>query len=366
MLRFAILTALASGALAACPNSCSGHGTCGNDDICTCFQDWITGDHGDGGDCSQRRCPFDHSWADAPTASNTAHALTECSSKGICDRKTGECECFDGYWGKACRRAACPNDCSGHGTCEYMKELRSDVGDFFKWTGQAPTSDQFYHAFNGLWDFDRQMACLCDAKWTDVDCSRRMCPKGNYALYSDATTTDEIHKLKVTGAVGTVNTYYALIFRSTLGEEFTTRPLHFNAGTTAGGTSAAQVQNALHALPNKVVEDVVVTNTGGGYGGTGDTWTMSVTFAGAANTGDQYQLGVINHVCTTGCMPYLAASTDEYDGDTGHMVISTIANANKEVNTECSGRGICDYESGICECFSGYTDESCSTQTALI
>jgi len=275
--------------------------------------------------------------------------------------KTGECECFDGYWGKACRRAQCPNDCSGHGTCEYMKELRTDVGDQFKWTGQAPTSDQFYHTFAGLWDYDRQMACLCDAKWTDVDCSRRMCPKGNYALYSDQDQVDEIQKLLTGTPTWTADKFYALIFRSTLGEEFTTRPLYFGMNQDAGST-AAIMGNALKALPNRVIEDVVVTRAADTVA---NSFDASITFAGACTSGDQYQINVVTHTCTNGCMPYLAASTDAETVDASHIAISTVTQGTK-LNKECSGRGICDYESGICECFSGYTDESCSTQTALI
>jgi hypothetical protein len=42
------------------------------------------------------------------TAANNAHPSTECSNKGICDRKTGECECFDNYEGMACERTVCP------------------------------------------------------------------------------------------------------------------------------------------------------------------------------------------------------------------------------------------------------------------
>merc|ERR1719324_442830 len=243
--RLAVLALVATTAYAACPNNCAGHGTCGNDDICTCYQDWLTGDV-DGGDCSQRRCPFDHAWVDNPTASNTAHALKECSGKGICDRKTGECECFDGYWGKACRRAQCPNDCSGHGTCEYMKELRTGT----------PT-----------WTADK---------------------------------------------------FYALIFRSTLGEEFTTRPLYFGMNQAAGST-AAIMGNALKALPNRVIEDVVVTRAADTVA---NSFDASITFAGACTSGDQYQINVVSHTCASGCMPYLAASTDAETVDASHIAIS--------------------------------------------
>jgi len=33
---------------------------------------------------------------------------------------------------------------------------------------------------------------------------------------------------------------------------------------------------------------------------------------------------------------------------------------------DCSGRGICDYDTGVCQCFSGFFGESCNIQTVLV
>lgn len=118
--RYVALLGAVGYATASCPNSCNGHGTCEGEDKCACFSNWI------GADCSSQVCPFGISWVGVPGASNSAHAYAECSDKGTCDRKSGECQCFEGYEGEGCERSSCPNGCSGHGTCESMAELASD------------------------------------------------------------------------------------------------------------------------------------------------------------------------------------------------------------------------------------------------
>merc|ERR1712094_17918 len=87
-----------------------GHGSCGNNDKCACYtrpknSDPAWTEH----DSSVRTCPKSAAWVDYATADNGAHAKVECSMKGACDRKTGECKCFDGYDGKACERTVCPS-----------------------------------------------------------------------------------------------------------------------------------------------------------------------------------------------------------------------------------------------------------------
>lgn len=50
---------------------------------CLCY------DRYQGGDCSERICPFGLAWSDQATATDTAHNLAECSNRGLCDRTTG-------------------------------------------------------------------------------------------------------------------------------------------------------------------------------------------------------------------------------------------------------------------------------------
>ena len=456
-LVLALVLGLAS---AACPNGCSGHGSCGNDDICQCYIDYLNGDE-EGGDCSSRRCASGQAWVDAPSAPGVAHAMAECSGRGVCDRDTGNCECFEGYTGKACARTTCPNDCSGHGTCEYISELDAWYGDYYKLTGDAPTSDRFTHEYTELWDAKKSRACQCDPKWTELDCSRRMCPKGNYALYNDAQPTAEVQRIIIRKGWTAAARSFALTFLSTLHEEFTTGPIVLGA---VDGTTAVQVYDIhaliadppadytldtaakardwmvksieyeLNNLPNKVIQDVevdvkhlVVSDAGdpGVYGdGTfpvGDGIEISITFNGASTTGDQFLLECKTQNGGAGTQPMLGNLAQQTDfnsviaspnaasskfgrqglnevtphadrkGDklpwcfvdsvfAANAAVANSATANaaayqgalaasasaKSANLECSGRGKCAYDSGICECFEGYTDEYCSTQSALI
>ncbi|KAJ1442277.1 hypothetical protein B484DRAFT_356555, partial [Ochromonadaceae sp. CCMP2298] len=160
---FLAVAALFSMVAAECPNACSAHGKCGAYDMCLCYRNWMSND------CSERICQFGLAHVDTPKGdldassgvltgpgetvvpndevypfgtteqypammdadgnvlTNSAHEYRECSNKGICDRTAGTCACFEGYDGSACQRASCPSNsegvCSGHGTCESVKEI---------------------------------------------------------------------------------------------------------------------------------------------------------------------------------------------------------------------------------------------------
>ena len=153
-------------------------------------------------------------------------------------------------------------------------QLRNDLGDGFKWTGDKSTRDQYDFEFPLMWDAHKTRACVCDPKWTDIDCSRRMCPKGNYALYALTEPTPEVQAIVISnvftpdtdkekGGVDYMNSdmsngtdangEFALTFRSTLHEEFTTITLNVY------NLTEEIVENAINSLPNKVIEEAEVT-----------------------------------------------------------------------------------------------------------
>jgi hypothetical protein len=318
---FAIL-GLAS---AECPNACSGHGTCGAKDSCSCYQNY------QGNDCSERTCYFGIAHVDTPKGdlnadgyvsgplttvitgsevypwgtteqypnadANEGHFYMECSNKGMCDRKTGTCDCFDGYEGTACVRASCPNECSGHGTCESIKELaeqksyNTNAHDVPTTTpvGSAPED---HHNFDlaieesyayDLWDQDKTLGCKCDPVYYGADCSLKKCKYGVDPLFYDNADgvikqTSVIHLGSKSTQRGAIGGSFRIVFYDVFGEKYVTKQI-----STAA--SADAVRQSLENLPNGVISHSSTDITG--------TPPAAVTVSQQANGGTVTKTGTI-------------------------------------------------------------------------
>jgi hypothetical protein len=275
MLAVILLVVLVVHAAAKCDNACSGHGRCGQNGVCTCYDNWGLGLGHLSGDCSQRVCPYEFAWVDSPNKQGRFHKYAECSNRGICNRDTGDCECFPGYEGKACARTTCPNDCSGHGQCKDINTLP------YTSSGLASTDWRYGYFLPNLnsetagdaykqWDSKKTRGCVCDPEYGDVDCSKRMCMYGTDVM-------DQRQDLKIPGKyqvqhihlqVENVNGVYdknnlykktfALVFKSKLNETFTTQPIVLDPTAQGLHDFSLDVTKALTSLPNQVIDHVKV------------------------------------------------------------------------------------------------------------
>lgn len=159
-LLISLLTFLVVSVESYCPSGCSGRGSCGPYDTCTCYTDIFGNAQFTGPDCSLYVCPTGDAWVLNGATTTNARGSVECSNKGLCDRANGECQCFEGYEGKACERTTCPNNCNARGQC-LSQELLATMGG-----GTYATA----------WDHDKVWGCKCDLGYTGVDCSLRQCP----------------------------------------------------------------------------------------------------------------------------------------------------------------------------------------------
>jgi len=345
------LSALFAFANAECPGDgspCSGHGSCGAWDKCQCYRNW------QGPGCSDRTCPFQTSWneiASITLSTGTAyeHKYTECSSKGECNRKTGECECFDGFTGSACRRMMCDGDgsCGGHGVCKTLKTVQS--------------------AYTG-WDEEKIQVCACDPGYEGDSCEKRICPHGDDPITTTSldggtynAQTNDIQTITIGTAADDATKQFFLRYTDYRGQAWDTFVIDAYTPT------AIEIEEALEALPNNAIPSVTVTGSVDGS----NVGSFEVTFDHHSNAGLQPKLQVIADACTaSGCQPKsngVAAWSGANSGN--NAAVAHKAHATGFTNEEflsCSQRGICDTESGDCQCFKGYTGQACETQTIIV
>ena len=350
---------LFSSAWAACPNACSGHGTCTGVARCACHAGW------GGGDCSLRACPLGPSWADIASATDVGHALVPCSDRGLCDTRLGACACFPGFEGPACSRLSCSGGCSGNGECVTMRRHAQALDPGLLLAPTPYTNIRAPHPYVSNWDAEMVQGCACDAGFAGPRCEQRVCPVGDDPL--TAGQVDEVQLLRCD--IDPTDPAYA-------GPQFT---LEFRGAVTrafAPTVSAYDLAALLMALPT--LHSVSVAYSAGAT-------FCDASYVSASGLNPLRQPAGANLVSVTfrsehGKLPrltVLSAAAAPLYGPRDNMVFvaahgeslaattlgaspGTIAVrqaasvAGTKESAPCSGRGRCDAGSGLCSCFTGF------------
>jgi len=397
MMKYFLLSAvLFRSAYSKCPSSCNGHGTCNIHDQCTCFNEdgagveYLASDEkigatcfkhktdaacaaeaasadykckfdtdGEckrivkneivpagtkqfaewtGADCSRRTCPRSTSWTQlgdnvsGKTHSCTHKAEQECSDQGVCDRATGLCECFPGFTGSACQRTACPDDCSGHGTCRSNRDFAYDFA--VEKTNQLMQNEaspelfkeNYVATYDDAWDSNHLYGCKCDRGYRGVNCALIECPSNDDPLDDKCSAEEDeftvenfqVQKFAATGSEGWRHAY-------------------------VDSKSPEQVADKCN-IPANVADKAKCEAVTGPNG-------EKCKFTAAETNPDKparcEQVGVWT----------LHAPGDKNSHFYNGKVYACFGAMSGQ---DCSGRGICDYSTGQCSCFSGYSGTSCA------
>jgi hypothetical protein len=168
--------------------------------------------------------------------------------------------------------ATCPNSCSGNGICFSVADIakgarnpqliQSSYGENI-YTGMTSALDY------KLWDSDKNQACVCDPGYSGIDCSLRLCPRGDDPLTTLPYTCglspcrNELQSFSVDG--GQTGGVYSLVFTDLDGTSYTTDDFLLSTDSTKANWATIQVANeeaissALMNLPNMVTGTVSVT-----------------------------------------------------------------------------------------------------------
>lgn len=248
--------------------------------------------------------------------------------------------------------AVCPNGCSGHGNCDSNDTCTCYDDGKSLYFGYLMDVTKGYNRVDSAQNVGEQAALQTGEKtrffdkrafvqkaYTGADCSQRTCPRGvswtsphptNQCLHQDfAECSDQGICDRSTGICACFPGY---------------------TGSACGRTSCPNQCNGHGTCQSNIAFSVEasVIDVGSNYG-------KDVRYFGAWDSGIHYGCKCNSGYRGADCsLKECPSSVDPLSSSHGNST-----------GDDCSGRGICDYGTGVCQCFSGYTSNDCSDIEAL-
>lgn len=208
------------------------------------------------------------------------------------------------------------------------------------------------------WDGESIYGCACDEGFTGYDCSRRTCPRGDDP-YTGRNTVDrqynEVRHFKCVVDPGQAGTF-KLVFRDATSESIS----HLDTAAMIkekleGIISINSVSVEFSSQDHLTMLSPVCTEDGSNVVKiTFNTETGGSTYPDMLYRKTQPSLPSLDNAEVSSTLTITRAETDpekkvaDLAGNDYVDVIGT-----KEFNV-CADRGICDFTTGICNCFTGY------------
>lgn len=336
---------------------CYGRGVClefSGNFVCKCYD-------GFDGDCQVKNCPTGRAWWSEPAVNDIAHdEYIECSGKGACDKKTGDCICQFGFEGAACERMSCPATydashnptyCSGSGRCLSMRSYALQAT-----TGMIPTPFNYGSNPNSASTWDSDMIFTCSADIYDYIHDNKSAGSVSDLLLHDIYGYKEVKRSKgydlnkfsclngTTNSPPFVPETYKLVCVASSGwfklswRNLVSNPIYYNWSLT-------QLKIEIQLFYKMGNVDVVFSTNQ-------ITSSPTSSFIGTICSSNHYNIDImIMEYATTHDLIQVHSTGGGFDSNSLHLERYQLFTG---VLKECSGNGICDYNTGRCSCASAF------------